>query len=53
MWTVVFTCQFDTVNDTGVKTAAMSWTEFSEFRHIIICSIFILNVFNFKTSVTV
>ena len=26
-------CQVDTVSVTGVKTAAMWWTEFPEFRH--------------------
>ena len=31
MWTV--RCQVDTVSVTGVKTVAMLWTEFPEFRH--------------------
>ena len=26
-------CQVDTVSVTGVKTSAMLWTEFPEFRH--------------------
>ena len=33
MWNVVVRCQVDTVSVTGVKTAAMLWTEFPEFRH--------------------
>ena len=32
MWTVVVRCQVDTVSVTGVKTAAMLWTHFPEFR---------------------
>ena len=33
MWTVVVRCQVNTVSVTGVKTAAMLWTEFPEIRH--------------------
>ena len=33
MWIVVVRCQVDTVSVTGVKTAAILWTEFPEFRH--------------------
>ena len=32
MWIVVVRCQVDTVSVTGVKTAAMLWTQFPEFR---------------------
>ena len=50
MWTVVVRCLVDTVSVTGVKTAAMLWTEFPEFRHNM-ANFHIEFVYNFETSV--